>query len=305
MPWTIALVAAAAILWGANFNLSKPVVADMHPLVAGAGRFVLAALVMWAMLAWKRQRVPLFTHFRAYALLGLVGIAGFNLLFFMGMQMTSAVNGALIMAINPLLTAVLAALFLGERLSWRQMLALPLALAGVGVVVLGDGAQVTLSAGDALMLGANLSWALYNVLSKRLMPPGSGLVNTTGVMTWGAVAMVSVALTFGAPAHLPGVEAGSALVAMAVGGSAAAYLFWNSGIARLGAARTSLFLNLVPVSTMLIAALSGHPPSPLQLAGALVVLAAVSFAMAPLPARWRAATFRAEAACATASRRAE
>lgn len=278
---TVLLVAAAAVMWGANFNLSKPVVAELHPLLAGAGRFALAALAMLAFAALRRQRVPLLRHWRAYAMLGLVGIGGFNLLFFMGMQQTSAVNGALIMAVNPLLTALLAALFLEERLGRLQLASLPVALAGVAVVVLGDGARLTLSPGDALMLGANLAWAVYNVLSRRLMPAESGLANTTAIMTTGALVMVAAALLAQVPVGMPSPSSALALAAMAVGGSALAYLFWNAGLTRLGAARTSLFLNLVPVSTMVIAAATGHPPSLVQMAGAALVLAAVS-----APAWW-------------------
>lgn len=287
MRTTVLLVAAAAILWGANFNLSKLVVAEMHPLLAGAGRFVLAALVMGLMVAWQRRSVPLIRHFRAYTLLGLVGVGGFNVLFFLGMQMTSAVNGALIMAISPLVTALLAALFLGERLSRIQLLALPVALAGVAVVILGGGARLALSPGDALMLGANFCWSLYNVLGKRLMPAENGLVNTAGIMTMGAVVMsgaaLVVALVVGMPAHIPSLPSAAALVFMAVAGSALAYLFWNRGLAQLGAARTAVFLNLVPVSTMVIAAATGSPPSALQLAGAVLVLAAVSAPMVKGP----------------------
>lgn len=287
MRTTVLLVAAAAILWGANFNLSKLVVAEMHPLLAGAGRFVLAALVMGLMVAWQRRSVPLIRHFRAYTLLGLVGVGGFNVLFFLGMQMTSAVNGALIMAISPLVTALLAALFLRERLSRIQLLALPVALAGVAVVILGGGARLALSPGDALMLGANFCWSLYNVLGKRLMPAENGLVNTAGIMTMGAVVMsgaaLVVALVVGMPAHIPSLPSAAALVFMAVAGSALAYLFWNRGLAQLGAARTAVFLNLVPVSTMVIAAATGSPPSALQLAGAVLVLAAVSAPMVKGP----------------------
>ncbi|MBX9634089.1 MAG: DMT family transporter, partial [Magnetospirillum sp.] len=151
---TLILVAVSAMLWGANFNLSKPVIAEMNPLVAGAARFVIAALVMLAVMAVKRETVPLIRHAKPYGVLGLVGIGGFNLLFFLGMQDTSAVNGALIMATNPLVTALLAAVILGERPNQRHMMALPVALVGVAVVLLGGGATLALSQGDALMLGA-------------------------------------------------------------------------------------------------------------------------------------------------------
>jgi drug/metabolite transporter (DMT)-like permease len=280
---TIILVALSAVLWGANFNLSKPILTELHPLVAGAARFVIAAVVMLAVMAARREPVPLIRHAKPYGLLGLVGIGGFNVLFFMGMQETSAVNGALIMATNPLMTAFLAAMILGERPNPRHMLALPVALAGVAAVLLGGGANVALSRGDALMLGANLCWAFYNVLGRRLMPVGSGLANATGTMVMGALALSAAAALSGAPVTLPGPHAATALIAMALGGSVLAYLFYNMGLARLGAGRTALFLNLVPVTTMVIAALTGTPPSSLQLAGGLVTIGAVTMAM--LPAR--------------------
>lgn len=111
---TYILVALAAILWGANFNLAKPVLAEMHPLVAGADRYLIAAAIMLAITCINGERPPL-RHFRAYLILGLIGVFGFNLFFFLGMASTSPVNGALIMALNPLLTSLIARFNLGDR----------------------------------------------------------------------------------------------------------------------------------------------------------------------------------------------
>lgn len=276
---TYALLAATAVMWGANFNLSKHVLVDLHALVAGAARFDIAALVMLAITFIQGQRVPLIRHGVAYATLGLVGIAGFNVLFFYGMQMTSAVNGALIMALNPLLTALLAYLLKVHRPDTRQLVAFPIGAAGVAVVVLGGGAQLRIDDGDLLMLAGNLCWAFYNVMVGKMLPRDvGGLANTTGVMVAGAMALTLVALLAGAPVATPGSDALGSLLLMSLGGSVLAYLFWNAGIARLGAARTALFLNLVPVSSMVISAFEGRPPTWAQLAGGAVVIAAVSFA---------------------------
>src|ERR1700730_17207402 len=101
---TYILVALAAILWGANFNLAKPVLAALHPLVAGADRYLIAAAVMLAITCINGERA-LLRHFKAYLILGLVGGFGCNLFFCLGMASASRVNGALIMALNPLLTS--------------------------------------------------------------------------------------------------------------------------------------------------------------------------------------------------------
>ncbi|HEY6895617.1 MAG TPA: DMT family transporter [Rhodocyclaceae bacterium] len=279
---TYGLVALAAVFWGANFNLSKPVVAELHPLLAGAERFLIAAILMLAVALIRGERVPLLRQARAYGLLGLVGVGGFNLFFFYGMGSTSAVNGALIMALNPLLTAVLAWAILGERPSLRQGLAFPIGLAGVAIVVLGGGAGVHLAIGDLLLLIANLNWALYNVLCRRLLPAGvSGTANTAGIMVAGALVLWCAVAVVGVPLALPGPTAGAALSVMAVGGSVLAYMFWNAGISKLGTARTAIFINLVPVASMIIASLGGHLPTAAQLLGGAIVIGAVSLATLP------------------------
>lgn len=280
---TIGLLVLSIVLWGANFNLSQPALAELHPLAAAAGRFAVAAAIMLAVAAVRRERVPLLRHARAYLPLGLVGIAGFNVFFFFGLQGTSPVNGALIQATNPLVTALLAALFLGERPGRRQLLAFPVALAGVAVVLLGGGASLALAPGDGLLMSANLCWAGYNVMARRMMPPVSGVANTTALMVVGAVVLGALALVMDVQVAIPGPAAAGAVLAMGIGGTVLSYLFYNAALARLGAGKTALFLNLVPIVAMVIAALTGTPPTALQLAGGLVTIGAVTMAM--LPAR--------------------
>lgn len=285
-PRTVLLVLLAAFFWGANFVLGGYVLRDLAPLWAAALRFLLGALLMFAYSFLQQEPLlPLVrAHAPRYALLGVTGIVGFNLFFFFGLQYTSANNAALIMATNPLLTTLLAAALLREQLSARHILALPVALLGVAVVVTqGHGTDTrSLTRGDLLMLAADACWALYNVLSRRYMPvQGSALANTTWVMAAGALVLAAVALASGEPLTGLGATAGGALAVMVVGGTVLAYLFWTTGIARLGAARAAIFLNLVPVAAMAVGSLLGQMPTHTQMLGGLLVLGAVSLTMLP------------------------
>lgn len=290
------LVTATALFWGANFVLAGPVLADLPPLWAAAVRFLLGAGLMLAIAGVRRENLLglLRRHAGVYLMLGIVGIAAFNLLFFSALQSTSANSAALIMAINPLLTTLLAAAFLGEKASVRHWLALPVALAGVTVVIsqgsLGRLEALTFSHGDLLMLAATLSWALYNVLTRRFMPQGSPLAHTSWVMTAGAGVLLLFALGSHSPAHALDLRAGAAMGVMVVAGTVMAYLFWGMGIARLGAGRTAIFINLVPVFAMLTGVLMGRLPSGAQLSGGLLVLSGVVISM--LPSRRAAARAR-------------
>ncbi|MBC7697240.1 MAG: EamA family transporter [Bacteroidia bacterium] len=274
---TYFLTAMAAIFWGANFNLAKPVVAEMGPYIAGASRYILAAAIMLLITRFRGESVSM-RHIRAYATLGLVGVFGFNLFFFLGMQTTSAVNGALIMALNPLLTAIIAFFILKDRPSNRQLFAFPIGIIGVAIVVLGAGAHIRMSLGDIYILLANVSWAFYNVLVRKLMPKDvSGIASTAGIMTVGAIALTAIALLNGERFILPSVHAGSALLIMTICGGVLSYLFWNAGIAKLGPAKAAIFLNLVPITSIVIAAFEGVPPNQVQMIGAIIVIAAVTF----------------------------
>ena len=93
----------------------------------------------------------------------------------------------------------------------------------------------------------------------------------------GAVALTPVALLSGPAFVVPELRAGAALLAMSVGGGVLSYLFWNGGIAKLGPARAAIFMNLVPVASMVIAAFSGAPPNHAQLLGGALVIGAVTF----------------------------
>lgn len=283
-----ALIMLSTLFWGANFVLAGFVLADISPPWSAALRFGLAALILLAITL--SQRAPLAALVRqygaSYLTLGIIGVAGFNLLFFYAMQTTSADNAALIMATNPLLTTFLAWLILSEHPGWQRLIALPLALLGVTVVI-SDGHLAQLSelhimTGDWLMLAANLSWAFYNVLNRRLMPKDvSPTVNTALIVSAGALVLLVVASFDTHGIHSPSLKAWLAMAGLVIGGTVLAYLLWNNGIARLGAGRTALFMNLIPVFAMLSAITIGTYPTHMQLVGGAIVFSGLLISMIP------------------------
>ncbi|HUX82232.1 MAG TPA: DMT family transporter [Halothiobacillus sp.] len=283
-----AMVIAATFFAGANFVLAGMILPEISTAWAAALRFLLGTLFLLPIILW--QRAPVIQLIRrnwlAYLILGGVGITGFNLLFFDAMNTTTADNAALIMATNPLITTILAALILRERATIQQLIALPIALFGVMVVITeGDLSHLLtlhVVVGDWLMLGADIAWALYNVLSRRLMPKeSSAIVNTTLVMGAGALILTSGAFLHGGPIQMPSAMAAMALALMVVGGTVAFYLFWNIGIQRLGSGRTAIFMNLVPVFAMLTGIALGTLPTAAQLVGGAIVLGGLSITMIP------------------------
>ena len=93
--------------------------------------------------------------------------------------------------------------------------------------------------------------------------------------------MLAVAAASGAALSMPGPQAFSALAIMTIAGTVLAYLFWGVGIRQLGAGRTSLFLNLVPVFAMLVGVSTGEWPNSAQIAGGALVLTGMVIAILP------------------------
>lgn len=283
-----ALVMLSTLFWGANFVLAGYVLDALSPEWSAALRFGLAALIL--LVVAVSQKAPLAQLMRQYGTryftLGLIGIVGFNLLFFYAMQTTSADNAALIMATNPLLTTFLAWLIVGEHPGLWRLIALPVALLGVTVVISdGELAQLRhlhIAIGDGLMLAANLCWAFYIVLTRRLMPKNvSPTINTALIVSAGALILLVVALFDTHGIHSPTQSTWIAMTGLVLGGTVLAYLFWNTGIARLGAGRTALFMNLIPVFAMLSAITIGTYPTPMQLLGGAIVFSGLLISMIP------------------------
>jgi drug/metabolite transporter (DMT)-like permease len=278
------LLVAATFFWGANFNLGKFLMVSMSPLAAAAWRFGVASVFMiiymllkegfdWA--GTKKNIIPLIA-------MALIGIFGFNVSFFYGLQTTSSVNGALIMTLNPTLTVILAALVVGERITWRQSFGLALSMIGVVVVVTGGSWDALINMhfviGDAFILFGNFCWAVYAVIGKRMVKGMSPIQVTAVTMTIGAASIGALALLLHTGVtQIPSVLNLSAICVMAFLGTVLAYLWWNNGIKTIGPAKTSVFFDLVPIFTMIIAVSLGEKVLVAQLVGALFVITGVLF----------------------------
>ena len=278
------------LAWAATFHFGKYAVGLMPPLAASLWRFVLAAAVLLPVMLWQEPLAWTALRRNAWPLLvmGALGIFGFNIGMFYGLQLTSAMNAALIGALNPAMIVVLAALLHREPVGGRRLGGLLLGLGGVLVVVSQGSWQalrtLQFSRGDLLLLGGGFCWAVYSVVP-RLYVRGLGALQMAGVsIVIGLLAMLAFAL-LAVPAALvlPPAAAWPALAFMGVIGAALAYLWWNHGIVQVGAQRAAAYLNLIPVATAIMGLALGQPVSLAHVAGAVLVIAGVLVASAAPP----------------------
>jgi drug/metabolite transporter (DMT)-like permease len=202
------------------------------------------------------------------------------------------VNGSLIVAFNPLLTAVLSAWWLKERVSPFQAAGLLLALLGVGIVVTRGSIEVvralSFNHGDILMLGGPIAWALYTITGKKVLRTFPPLVATAYASLFGTLLLLPAAALEGS--LLSGVYRLTAygwisVLQLALLGTVVGFVWWYDGVAELGAARASVFVNLVPIFGVLLSALIlSEKLNGSQLAGGIVVGVGVALGTIGKPA---------------------
>ncbi|TCZ73790.1 EamA/RhaT family transporter [Paenibacillus albiflavus] len=272
-----------SIFTGATFHLAKYTVGYFSPSSAAAWRFGLAAVVMLIILIFSEgiKTSQLKKNAISYIVLGVVGIFGFNALFFVGLNYTSPVNGALIMGLNPLLTMVFARMILKDSITKKQVTGIFFAFIGVMLVITQGSIEtiktLSISGGDLIIFAGNVCWALYSVLGRRFLKDATPLSTTTYTMIIGAASLIVVSLFTSNPVSLPDISIGAwgAIAFMAFFTSVLGYLWWNQGMKELGASKTSLFFNLVPVVTMIISFAIGTPITVFQIIGAVLVILGV------------------------------
>ena len=291
------LCACSALFWGVTFNVGKITVGYIPPLTTAALRIVIAGIFMLGVVALteKDTLAMLKRNLRMYVVLGLVGVVGFNALFFIGLRFTSPLNGALIMATNPLVTALLAGLIFHQSINRTHKIGTTISFVGVVIVLCGGSLHrlITLnfSIGDLLIILADICLALYGVLGRHYLKASTPIMTTAISTTIAALVLPVVALVVEPGTTLAGYPpvAWWSLAFMALLGSGLAYVFWNYGIREIGASNTSAFFHLVPVFTVLASLPLGQTVTALQIVGGIIVVTGVTFATgvlhAPAPRR--------------------
>ena len=268
------LVAVSAASFGAMPIFARYAYADgVSTVTLLAFRFVLASAIMVLILRVRGRTLPRGPRLVGLVLMGAVGYVGQSLCYFTALLHASASMVALLLYLYPALVALLAAAFLGERLTGPRIAALGLALVGT-VLIVGIGGTGD-PAGILLGIGAAVIYSVYIVSGTRLVPAGRATEAS-------AVVMFSAAVVYAAAAGMSGVSlpatAGgwAALAAIALVSTVLAIITFFAGVERIGPTGASTLSTLEPVVTVGLAALFlGESLSPVQTAGGALILGAV------------------------------
>jgi drug/metabolite transporter (DMT)-like permease len=273
------LLTIMALCFAGTWVAGKVAVRTMPPMALAAGRFTVASICLWI---WVRSRGVVRTGLTRRDLpiilaMGLTGVAGYNVVFLFGLKHAPASDGAIIVpGIAPALTAILSTLVLKERMHARGLLGFFIALVGM-VFVMRPGGPVDhfRLTGDFLFLLGAVCWAVYSIIGKsatqRFGPIDATLYGTiAGTLMLYPLAVLENPWTAMAAAPR---GAWFGLLYLGTFGTVVAFVCFYEGIRRLGAARASSFILLVPIFGVALAvSMLGERLATSTIAGGVLVL---------------------------------
>src|SRR3954467_10912145 len=245
------------LLWSFAFVAGKIGVTDCPPLILLAARFSLAGVLILGITALRGEAFSSLTWRDAavFALLGVANNALYLGLGYTGLKTVSAGLGGLIVSANPVFTAVLAAVFLGEALTWRKMTGLALGIAGVGFIVWHRMSVGTDDWHGILFTLASLVSIVGGTIMFKLLAPKGSLWVGNGVQNLAAgIVLLPFAFTLSDVGDIvPSMRLVAAFAFLVLGGSILAYLLWFHLLKVCGATAASAYHFLMPPLGMLFA----------------------------------------------------
>lgn len=267
------------LIWGTTFISTKVLLVAFEPVEILFIRFVLG-LIALVIVCPHRLRGTTPRQELTFAAAGLCGVCLYYLLENIALTYTLASNVGVILSVAPFFTAILShVVFQGtEKLRPSFFGGFVLAMAGIALISFNGSALSLNPMGDLLALLAALVWACYSILTKKISGYGySTLITTRRVFCYGIAFMIPAMFLFDVQWELSALTQPVYLlnlIFLGLGASALCFVTWNTAVKLLGPVRTSVYIYMSPVITVVTSALILHEPvTPLAAGGMALTLA--------------------------------
>lgn len=273
--------ALTIFIWGVTFISTKVLLKDFQPVEILFIRFVIGYAALW-LISPRRLRLKEKKQELTFLAAGLCGICLYYLLENIALTFTLASNVGVIISAAPFFTAILTRLTgkggLESKLGIRFLSGFAVAITGICLISFGGSRLEVNPTGDILALAAAFLWACYSVLSRKTGEYGYPTVPATRrSFAWGLLFMLPVLLLSDLR---PGLERFTKpenignILFLGLGASALCFVTWNYAVRRLGAVKTSVYIYLVPVITVVTSAVVlGEKMTAMSIIGTVLTVA--------------------------------
>lgn len=248
------------IIWGTTFISTKILLVDFKPIEILFFRFLLG-LIALIIVCPKRLKSTTAKQEITFAAAGLCGICLYYLLENIALSYTLASNVGIIISIAPFFTAILSHIFMKteERLRINFFLGFIVAMAGI-LIISFNGKELEIKPiGDILAIAAALVWSIYSLLTRKISSYGYNTIQTTKrIFAYGIVFMIPTLFFFEFNldlARMTNIKYLFNLIFLGLGASALCFVTWNYAVKLLGAVKTSVYIYMVPVITIVASAI--------------------------------------------------
>ena len=246
--------------WGSIYVVSKYALAVTGPVTVSFCRYLVSVVCLYGILKWKGGHKKIAKEHWPYLLiLGGLGYFAAIILQLGGTALLSGSLASLINSLNPVMISILAAVFLKEKITWKNVLSIVVSLIGV-YIILGNGSMQINPLGILLSAGAVILWSAASVSIRKI----SGYYDPVQIALYG----MCIALLFNIPAAVlenifmtqshPTAVALLACLFVAVFGTAVAHTCWNKSLQLLSASTCSMFYPLQPLVSAVLGVLLLH-----------------------------------------------
>lgn len=248
--FAFAVAATTVVLWASAFPFIKIGVRSFGPVELAALRFGIASILAVGWLTWTRPKLPSLRDSAQFFLCAAIGIALYNILLNTGQTSVSPGAASFIVNTVPVMTALLAMAFLGERWSMWSWIGTGVSICGIVVIALGQPGGLKFGAGSILIVAAAGCQAVFFILQRPLVSKYGPLACACNVVLFGTVCLSpwlpgAMRQAFDVP-----LESFLAVVYLGVFPAAMGYAAWAIAQAHFGASRAANFLYLVPPTTL-------------------------------------------------------
>ena len=272
------------IFFASNFIIARVTSVVLSPITSSTLRFVIASFFLLIIVLQKYRKLPKINIYQLFiiTLLGTIGIAGDSLCFFSGLKYTTASKASVIVALNPIFLAIFSKIFFNEKLNLLKLTGIFISLIGT-VVVITNGAVFSvlrgnISIGELYILGAVLCWVIFTLLGKSISENLDSIIILLYASIVGSIMLGVIGFQQGSFIDFRNMNLWIMLGYLSIGilGTAVSYKFYYESVYSIGASRSGIFLNLVPVFATIsgIIILKEHLTFAF-LAGSLMVLTGV------------------------------